>query len=76
MKNFLYRIGKKSRKAFSSQLNTKTKNKVLKDYLSLIDKNRKLILNENKKDIKIAKRKKNKQNLIKRLNLDKLKFQI
>ena len=57
MKNFLYRIGKKSRKAFSSQLNTKTKNKVLKDYLSLIDKNRKLILNENKKDILIAKKK-------------------
>ena len=74
MKNFLYRIGKKSRRAFSSQLDTKTKNKVLKDYLSLIDKNRKLILNENKKDISIAKRKKIKENLIKRLNLDNAKI--
>ncbi len=74
MKNFLYRIGKKSREAFSSKLNTKTKNKVLKDYLSLIDKNRKLILNENKKDMLIAKRKKIKENLIKRLNLDNTKI--
>ena len=52
MKKFLIDIGKKSKKAFSNQINTKRKNKVLKDYCRLIKENEKLIISENKKDIK------------------------
>ena len=58
MKNLLINIGKKSKKAFVHKLSSKKKNKVLKDYYHLIDKNRKLIINENKKDIKNAYKKK------------------
>ncbi|MDA9697795.1 glutamate-5-semialdehyde dehydrogenase [Candidatus Pelagibacter sp.] len=74
MNNLLKKIGKKSKKAFSIKLNTKKKDKVLKDYLSLIIKSKKLILNENLKDIKNAKMKKLKDNLIKRLILDEKKI--
>ena len=70
MKNLLINIGKKSKKAFSNQINSKKKDKILKDYYRLIEKNKKLILNENKKDIKNAIKKKVKDNLIKRLILD------
>ena len=70
MKNLLINIGKKSKKAFSNQINSKKKDKILKDYYRLIEKNKKLILNENKKDIKNALKKKVKDNLIKRLILD------
>ena len=74
MNNLLRNIGKKSKKALSVQLNTKKKDKVLKDYLLLIVKNKKLILKENLKDIKNAKKKKLKDNLIKRLVLDDKKI--
>ena len=74
MINLLKNIGKKSKKAFSIQLDTKKKNKVLKDYLILISKNKKLILNENLKDIKIANKKKLKDNLLKRLVLNDKKI--
>ena len=74
MKKLLKNIGKKSKKALSVQLNTKKKNKVLKDYLYLIIKNKKLILKENLKDTKNAYKKKLKDNLIKRLILDEKKI--
>ncbi len=74
MYNLLKKIGKKSKKAFSVQLDTKKKNKVLKDYLLLILKNKKLILNENRKDIKNANKKKIQSNLIKRLVLNDQKI--
>ena len=74
MKNLLINIGKKSKKAFSNQINSKKKDKILKDYYLLIEKNKKLILNENKKDIKNALKKKVKDNLIKRLILDDKKI--
>ena len=74
MNNLLRNIGKKSRKAFSTQINTKTKDKVLKDYLFLILRYRKLILNENLKDIKNAHKKKLKVNLIARLVLNEKKI--
>tara|TARA_X000001036_G_C20566254_1_gene760700 strand:- start:270 stop:455 length:186 start_codon:yes stop_codon:yes gene_type:complete len=60
MKKLLFSIGKKSKKAFSHQINTKKKDKVLKDYCRLIKQNKHLIINENKKDIKNAYKKKNK----------------
>ncbi len=74
MKNLLINIGKKSKKAFSNQINSKKKDKILKDYYLLIEKNKKLILNENQKDIKNALKKKVKDNLIKRLILDDKKI--
>jgi len=76
MKNLLINIGKKSKKAFSNQINSKKKDKILKDYYRLIEKNKKLILNENKKDIKNAIKKKVKDNLIKRLILDGKKISV
>ena len=45
MKNLLTKIGKKSKEAFIDKLSSKKKDKVLKDYYNLIDKNRKLIIN-------------------------------
>ena len=74
MKNLLINIGKKSKKAFINKLSSKKKNKVLKDYYHLIDKNRKLIIKENKKDVKNAIKKGIKDNLIKRLILDDKKI--
>ena len=47
MKKLLVNIGKKSKIAFSISLNSDKKNKVLKDYFQLIEKNKKLILREN-----------------------------
>ena len=44
MKNLLIRIGKKSRKAFADQINTKKKNKVLKDFSKLIRQNKNKII--------------------------------
>jgi len=52
MKKLLTDIGKKSKKAINKSLSTKKKDEVLKDYCLLILKNKKLIINENKKDIK------------------------
>ena len=74
MKNLIINIGKKSKKAFSNQLDTNKKNRVLKDYCHLININRNLIINENIKDVKNAKKKKLKENLVKRLILDKSKI--
>ena len=74
MINLIKNIGKKSKKAFSSPINTKKKNKILQDYNQLIVKNKKLILNENIKDLKDAYKKKLNDNLIKRLILNDKKI--
>ena len=74
MKKKLINIGKKSKKAFSFQLNSKKKNKVLKDYCNLLKNNKKLILNQNKKDIQNAKKNGIKLNLIDRLALNSQKI--
>ena len=74
MKNLLINIGKKSKKAFGKQVSSKKKDKILKDYYQLIKKNKKLIINENSKDIKVAKIKGLKDNLLKRLILSKMLF--
>jgi len=75
MNKLLNKIGQNSKIAFRSKINSKKKNKVLKDFCSLINKNKQKIILENKKDIKFAKSKKLKENLIKRLSLnsDKIK---
>ena len=74
MRKLLTKIGKKSKEAFAVQINSKKKDKVLKDYYNLIDRNRKLIINENKKDIKNAYKKKIRPNLIQRLVLNDKKI--
>ena len=61
MKNLLIKIGIKSKKAFTKTVSSKKKDKVLKDYCDLINKNRKLIIDQNKKDIKNANKKKDKK---------------
>ena len=76
MKNLLINIGKKSKKAFAHKLSSKMKNKVLKSYCNLIYKNKKLIINENKKDLEKAIKKKIKDNLLQRLVLDDKKISI
>ena len=74
MKNLLIKMGKKSRIALIKELDTKKKNKVLKDYCLLINRNKKLILDLNKKDIKQARSNKVKENLIERLILNDKKI--
>jgi len=56
------------------KIGTKKKNKVLKAYVLLIEKEKSLILKENAKDVRFALKKKLKKNLIDRLtlNLEKL----
>ena len=63
-------IGIKARKASYQNINTKVKNKVLNDYAKLIDKEKIFIIKENIKDIKFAKTKGIKQNLINRLKIN------
>ena len=67
-------IGIKARKAFEIKINTKIKNKVLNNYAFLINKEKKSILRENKKDIKFAKNKGLKENLINRLLINEVKL--
>ena len=70
----LQKITKNSRIAFDSKVNTTKKNRVLKKFLSLLKKNKKKIIKENHRDIKFAKKKKLKENLIKRLEIDEKKI--
>ena len=55
MNKFLDKIGKNAKIAFETKVSNKSKNKVLKEYIRLIKKNKKKILIENLKDIKFAK---------------------
>jgi len=75
MSEYIKKIGEKAKIAFKSKINSKVKNKVLKDYCKLIIKNKNKIIRENKKDIKIAEKKKLKENLIKRLSLNNIKIE-
>tara|TARA_B100001057_G_scaffold198030_1_gene198639 strand:+ start:2071 stop:3321 length:1251 start_codon:yes stop_codon:yes gene_type:complete len=74
MRNQLIKIGEKSKKAFLNKLSSEKKNKILKNYYRLIEKNKKLILNENQKDVNKAYKKKIRKNLIERLILDDKKI--
>ena len=58
MKNYLNRIGINAVKAGLKIINKEKKNKILKDYVSLLTKYNDKILKENLKDLKIAKQKK------------------
>ena len=67
-------IGIKARKASEGKINTNTKNKVLMFYAQLLDREKKSILRENIKDIKFAKSKGLKDNLVNRLKIDEIKL--
>ena len=54
MKNFMNLIGKKAVIASKNRINSEEKNKVLDRYINLIKKNKKLIINKNRIDIKLA----------------------
>tara|TARA_B100000214_G_scaffold361848_1_gene325679 strand:+ start:1224 stop:2471 length:1248 start_codon:yes stop_codon:yes gene_type:complete len=71
---YLHELGKKSREAFSNNIDTKIKNKVLNNFIILINKRRSSIINQNKKDIKNAKKKGLRENLINRLVIDSNKI--
>ena len=70
MNKTLEKIGLNAKIAFQNKISNKRKNQVLNYYIQLILKNQNKILVENAKDIKIAKSKKLKENLIKRLALN------
>ncbi len=74
MNKFMNLIGVKARKASEIKIDTKTKNKVLNDYALLLDKEKKNILIQNKKDVNLAKKNKIKENLINRLSIDPIKL--
>jgi glutamate-5-semialdehyde dehydrogenase len=67
-------IGQKAKNAVINKIDSKTKNKVLQKYISLIEKNKNSIIRANKKDIKFAIKKKLKNNLIDRLSLNYTKL--
>ena len=54
MKLYMNLIGKNAKKASLKKINTKTKNKVLKNYISLLDKKKDRIFKANAKDIDFA----------------------
>ncbi len=70
----MYSIGKKALNATKNKVNSKLKNKVLDKYISLIIKNKKLIIKKNFQDIKFAQKKKLRSNLIERLKIDEKKI--
>ncbi len=74
MSKILISIGTRSKEAFAQPISTNKKNKVLSDYLKLINKNKYLILKENKKDINQAIKINLKNNLINRLILNEKKI--
>ena len=74
MKNYLFKLGGKAKKASIEIVKSKKKDNVLRDYCNLILKNRSKIISENKKDLEKAKKQKLKENLIKRLSIDKEKL--
>ena len=56
MIKYMNLVGAKARKACEHKLNTIVKNKVLKKYAQLLEKEKKLILKQNLKDIVYARK--------------------
>ena len=74
MIKYMNLIGIKARKASEYKVTTEVKNKVLNDYAKLIKNEKKYIINQNSKDINYARKRRLKENLIKRLHLDEIKL--
>ena len=74
MNKIMNSIGQNARKAILNKIDTRTKNKILKRYALLLDKEKSSIISANQKDIKFAKKKGLKNNLIDRLTIDHKKL--
>jgi glutamate-5-semialdehyde dehydrogenase len=74
MNKFMNLVGVKSRNALKIKIDSKIKNKVLNDYALFLNKEKKNILIQNKKDINLAKKNKIKENLINRLSINPIKL--
>ena len=74
MKNYLFNLGKKAKKALKEDVDSRKKNQVLKDYCKLLLTHKKRIIYENNKDVKIAKKRKLRENLLKRLLINEKKI--
>jgi len=74
MRNYLLKLGKQAKKVSFKKIRSKKKNKVLQDYCDLIFHSQLDIIRENNKDLKHARNKKLKDNVIKRLLIDKKKI--
>ena len=74
MRQYMKLIGSRAKKASLIKINETIRNKVLKKYVSLVDKEKNSILIANRKDVKFAKKKKLKNNLIDRLILNQKKL--
>jgi glutamate-5-semialdehyde dehydrogenase len=75
MSEYMNLIGKNAKKASLEKINTETKNRILKRYASLLDKEKNSIIIENTKDIKFALKKGLKKNLIDRLAINHKKLE-
>ena len=71
MKDYLLKLGRFAKQASTDNIKSKKKDKVLQDYCNLIFNNQFSIFKENEKDLKLAKNKRLKENLVKRLLIDK-----
>jgi glutamate-5-semialdehyde dehydrogenase len=74
MSQYMNLIGQNAKKASFEKINTKTKNKILTRYASLLDKERNSIIRANTEDIKFAQKKGLKNNLIDRLTINHKKL--
>ena len=74
MNKIMNSLGQNARKAILNKIDTRTKNKILKRYALLLDKEKNSIISANQKDIKFAKKKGLKNNLIDRLTIDHKKL--
>ena len=74
MSKYMNLIGRNAKKASLEKIDTKTKNKILKKYIFLINKNKNSIIIENTKDVKFALKKGLKKNLIDRLVINHKKL--
>jgi len=74
MSRYMNLIGQNSKKASLEKVNTSLKNKILKRYALLLDKEKDSIIKANTKDVKFALKKGLKNNLIDRLTIDSKKL--
>ena len=74
MKKYMNLIGKNAQKAILNKIDSKVKNRVLEKYILLLEKEKNSILQQNVQDVKIAVKKKLKDNLIDRLIINTQKL--
>ena len=74
MIQYMNLIGQNAKKASLEKINTRIKNKVLKKYVLLLGEKKNSILKANAKDLKLALKKKLKNNLVDRLVLNQKKL--